>query len=107
MNTAAGVGGPAIAVYTRSVGWARAPFAATATAIFAVQGVTAILLKQRWPALGQPGWAALAAAVAVGLLVGGALHGRIDDRLAMRAVMALALAGTVAALVRAIAALVA
>jgi uncharacterized membrane protein YfcA len=107
MNTAAGVGGPAIAVYTRSVGWARAPFAATATVIFAVQGVTAILLKQRWPALGQPGWAVLAAAVAVGLLVGGALHGRIDDRLAMRAVMALALAGTIVAFVRAVAAIAA
>lgn len=107
MNTAAGVGGPAIAVYTRSTAWPRGPFAATATAIFAIQGTAALLLKQRWPEFTSVGWAALGAAVALGLAAGRILHGRLDDRTAMRAVMALALTGTVAALAKAIWALAA
>ena len=102
MNTAAGVGGPAMAVYTRCTAWPRAPFAATATAIFAIQGTAAILLKQRWPEFSSVGWAALAGAVALGLAAGRILHGRLDDRTAMRVVMTLALAGTVAALAKAL-----
>lgn len=102
MNTAAGVGGPAIAVYTRSTGWARAPFAATATVIFAVQASAALLFKQRWPMVGVLAWAILAAAAALGLLAGHRLHGRLTDRAAMRAVMALALSGTIVALAKAL-----
>ncbi|MCA0438490.1 MAG: sulfite exporter TauE/SafE family protein [Austwickia sp.] len=102
LNTSAGVGGPALAVYTRSIGWPRAPFAATATVIFCIQGVAAILLKERWPSVGMGGWAVLAAAAVVGLVAGGVLHGRLDDRSAMRTVMTLALAGTVLALAKAL-----
>lgn len=102
MNTSAGVGGPAIAVYMRGVGWARRPFAATATAIFGIQGVAAVLLKWHWPGLDVLGWTLMILAVLVGIAAGQALHGRLDDRAAMRVVMMLAFTGTILALAKAI-----
>lgn len=102
MNTAAGIGGPPIAMYARSIGWARRPFAASATFIFAVQGVLALILKQTAPQFIWWGWIGLLAAIVVGLRIGRRLHGRLNDQVAMRVVMLLALAGTLVAFGRAV-----
>lgn len=107
MNTSAGVGGPALAVYARSVGWERRGFAGTVSAIFAAQGLAAIVLKAHLPNFPALGWPMLLAAIVIGLVLGDRLHARLDDRAAMRLVMGLALLGTSAALVKAIATLLA
>ncbi|GGR20090.1 TSUP family transporter [Agromyces mediolanus] len=104
MNSAAGVGGPALSVYAVASRWSQTGFAATAQAYFIVIGSAALASKLattgwRLPELEPGAWPWVIAALLVGLVLGELLHTRISHRAARIAVIAIAYLGGAAALV--------
>lgn len=105
-NTTAGVGGPAVIVYARSVGWEHPRFGATLQPIFLGMGVLSVATKLALGASGftgeVPWWllAVVIAAVGCGVLIGHLLARRVSAATAGKLVLGIAGAGGLVALVR-------
>lgn len=105
MNVTAGVGGPPVVVYARSIGWEYSQYVATVQLYFT--GLNGLSLAGRgMPALSVAQWCAVAAAAGAGLLIGQALAGRISEVAARRVIFVVAMLGSVTTLVRGVGALV-
>ncbi|MFB6892717.1 TSUP family transporter [Kitasatospora sp. NPDC056327] len=92
MNSAAGVGGPAVSLYAVNTGWSAREFVPNAQ----FYGVTVNLFSlaaKGVPHLAAPAWWVVAAALGLGAAVGRALARRVPERGARRVVLGLALAG--------------
>jgi uncharacterized protein len=100
LNVTVGAGGPAVAVYAVSSGWAQRRFAATAQLIFGCLGVASLIAKGGRPAMAAAGWITVAAGLAVGILAGNRVAGRVSPEKAQIAVVALAMAGAVLTVVK-------
>ncbi len=104
MNTAAGVGGPALSVYAVLTRWPQAQFAATLQPYFVVIGSTSLLTKLAFsggalPELDAASWLFIVIALLAGLGLGELLHTRISHHAARTAVIWIAYLGGSAALV--------
>jgi hypothetical protein len=93
LNAAAGVGGPAIAVYAVSTGWPQRQFAATAQLIFAVLSAASLAAKGGRPTLAVPGWLMVGAGLVIGVAVGDRLADRVPAERARQAAVIVAMAG--------------
>lgn len=105
LNATVGAGGPAVALYAVSSGWAQHRFAATAQLVFGVLGVASLAAKGGRPSMAAAGWATVAAGLAVGILAGNRLAGRVPPSRGRTAVIALAMAGAVLTVVKGVVAL--
>jgi uncharacterized membrane protein YfcA len=99
MNAAAGIGGPAIALYAANARWPVTAMRSTAQVYFLGLNVVALA------SLGQPHvapgvLAGCVVALVVGLLAGAAVAGRIAEPVARRITLSLAAAGGLVVLVR-------
>ncbi|MHB1008276.1 MAG: TSUP family transporter [Propionibacteriaceae bacterium] len=99
MNVTAGVGGPAIVLYSVSTRWRHAEFVATAQAYFVALNI-ASLIAQGWPRLDGATWLLSIASLAAGLALGEVLARRVPTKVANVLVIGLALAGSAATIVR-------
>ncbi len=104
MNTAAGVGGPALSVYAVLTRWPQAHFAATLQPYFVVIGATSLVTKIAFsggeiPQLDAASWAFVIGALLAGLGLGELLHKRISHHAARIAVIWIAYLGGAAAIV--------
>ncbi|AMB60155.1 sulfite exporter TauE/SafE family protein [Microterricola viridarii] len=104
MNTAAGVGGPALSVYAVLTRWPQAQFAATLQPYFVVIGSASLLTKFVFsggalPQLEASSWLFVVLALLAGLGLGELLHTRISHRAARTAVIWIAYLGGTAAVV--------
>ncbi|GAA0466648.1 hypothetical protein Aca07nite_76710 [Actinoplanes capillaceus] len=95
MNSAAGVGGPAVSLYAVNAGWTVREFVPNAQFYGLIVNVLSIAAKGP-PALTAPVWLFTGTAMGAGVLVGAMLAGRVPERRARRLVMLLALAGGLA-----------
>jgi len=101
MNTASGVGGPAVAMYAVNAGWPMATTRPTMQVYFL--GLNIVTLAALGPVRVHPGAAvALATAIAAGVIGGFLVVRRMQIRTIERGVIALALLGGTAAVVRGI-----
>lgn len=101
MNVAAGIGGPAIALYAANAGWPAVAMRSTAQVYFLGLNVVA------FAALGPPdvGVGLLLGcltALGVGLWLGGAVARRVSEQVARRVTLSLAAAGGLVVLVAAV-----
>ncbi|MFC5667804.1 TSUP family transporter [Kitasatospora misakiensis] len=92
MNSAAGVGGPAVSLYAVNTGWTTREFVPNAQFYGVAVNVFSIAAKGL-PHLAAPAWATTAAGILVGAGVGRMLSERVAERPARLVVLALALAG--------------
>ena len=99
MNVTAGVGGPAIVLYSLSTGWPHRSFVATVQVYFIFLNIGS-LIAHGIPALSGPTWLLIAAALVVGMVLGQLLSRRIDSVLASRLVLVVAFTGSLATIVR-------
>lgn len=104
MNTAAGVGGPALSVYAVLTRWPQAQFAATLQPYFVVIGTASLATKVAFadgafPELDAASWLFVIVALVAGLGLGELLHTRISHRAARIAVIWIAYLGGAAAMV--------
>ncbi|SDR98746.1 sulfite exporter TauE/SafE family protein [Microterricola viridarii] len=104
MNTAAGVGGPALSVFAVLTRWPQAQFAATLQPYFVLIGSTSLLTKFAFsggtlPALDAASWVFVVVALVAGLGLGELLHTRISHHAARVAVIWIAYAGGAVALI--------
>lgn len=104
MNTAAGVGGPALSVYAVLTRWPQAQFAATLQPYFVVIGTVSLVTKLffsggAWPELDAASWLAVIIALLAGLGLGELLHTRVSHRAARSAVIVIAYLGGAAAMI--------
>lgn len=100
----AGVGGPAMTVYSVLTRWNVVGFAATLQPIWIAVATAALTTKWAFSQDGIPAlpwwvWAGSAVAIVLGLWAGAALQRRISHELVRRVVIALAFAGALLALV--------
>ncbi|WP_454083522.1 TSUP family transporter [Georgenia sp. Marseille-Q6866] len=107
LNTAVGVGGPAVLIYAQATSWPQRAFAATLQPIFLTMGLVSLLTKTVTGAAagGLPGWPLVVAAVAavpVGVLVGGRVARHVPATTARRVAVAVVVLGATATLVRGI-----
>lgn len=104
MNSIAGIGGPAVALYALSTGWAHASFVATIQLYFF--GLSASTLVARGlPTLEPAAWVVAIVALAAGQLLGAFLMRWVSPALGRRLVIAVAIAGGIATIIKGIAAL--
>ena len=104
MNSIAAIGGPAVALYALSTGWAHASFVATIQLYFF--GLSASTLVARGlPALEPAAWVVAIVALAAGQLLGTFLMRWVSPALGRRLVIAVAIAGGIATIIKGIAAL--
>lgn len=99
MTAAAGVGGPALAVYALGTGWNHRAFVATCQLHFAAVGAMSIAMK------GFPSWRLSEVSVALTALIAGAALGHLaEDRLPIHharvALATVALLGAVATIIK-------
>jgi uncharacterized membrane protein YfcA len=99
MNVTAGVGGPAIVLYSLSTGWRHVEFVATAQAYFVALNI-ASLVAQGWPRLDGAAWSLSFVSLAAGLGLGEVLAKRVPTKVANVLVIGIALAGAAATIVR-------
>lgn len=99
MNVTAGVGGPAIVLYSLSTRWAHEAFLAT-TQLYFVGLNIASLTARGFPVLEAPTWIVAGGCLVVGLIAGNALARRVSATLARQLVVAVALIGSVATVVK-------
>jgi uncharacterized membrane protein YfcA len=100
LNVTVGAGGPAVAVYAVSIGWAQRNFAATAQLVFAALGVASLLAKGDRPAMATAGWIMVGAGLLAGIAAGNHLAERVSPERARLAVIILAMAGAVLTVVK-------
>jgi uncharacterized membrane protein YfcA len=93
LNATVGAGGPAIAVYAVSTGWAQRRFAATAQLVFAVLSAASLVAKGGHPSLAVTGWVVVGSGLLTGIAAGNALAGRVPAERARWVVIILAMAG--------------
>jgi uncharacterized membrane protein YfcA len=105
LNATVGAGGPAVALYAVSSGWAQHRFAATAQLVFGVLGAASLVAKGGRPSMAVGGWATVAVGLAVGVLAGNRLSGRVRPARGRAAVIALAMAGALLTVIKGLAAL--
>ncbi|KJS53775.1 membrane protein [Streptomyces rubellomurinus subsp. indigoferus] len=99
MNSAAGVGGPAVSLYAVNTGWTAREFVPNAQ-LYGVVVNSLSLTAKGVPHLAAPAWATAAAAIAGGTALGHALADRVPEHRARRVVLGLALAGGLATLAK-------
>ncbi len=99
MNAAAGIGGPAIALYAANARWPVAAMRSTAQVYFLGLNVVA-LLSLGLPHQSAPFLAACVLALGVGLAVGTVAAGRVSESAARRLTLTLAAVGGAVVLVR-------
>ncbi|WP_267886069.1 sulfite exporter TauE/SafE family protein [Kitasatospora azatica] len=104
MNSAAGVGGPAISLYAVNAGWTVREFVPNAQFYGLLVNLLSIAAKGT-PRLAAPAWLAVAAALAGGAVIGHWLADRVPEHRARRVVLLLALAGGVTTLAKGLSAL--
>ncbi|MFJ9696160.1 TSUP family transporter [Kitasatospora sp. NPDC101183] len=104
MNSAAGVGGPAVSLYAVNTGWTAREFVPNAQLYGVVVNALSLTVKGL-PHLAPPAWAVTAGALILGTAVGHVLAGRVEERQARRVVLGLALAGGLATLTKGLAGL--
>ncbi len=92
MNAAAGIGGPAIALYAANAGWSATAMRSTAQVYFLGLNVVA-LVSLGTPDVGLGLLVGCLVAMAAGLLLGAAVTRRTSELLARRLTLALAAAG--------------
>lgn len=107
LNTAVGVGGPAVLLYAQATRWPQRAFAATLQPIFLTMGLVSLLTKAVTGAVsgGLPEWPLVVAAVAavpVGVLVGGRVARHVPATTARRVAVAVVVLGATATLARGI-----
>ncbi|QDB79099.1 sulfite exporter TauE/SafE family protein [Georgenia sp. 311] len=107
LNTAVGVGGPAVLLYAHATSWSQRAFAATLQPIFLTMGAVSLLTKWAVGATSGPdalpGWPLVLAAVAsvpLGVVLGGWVARRVSARTARRTAVALVTVGATTTLVR-------
>ncbi|MBH0116669.1 sulfite exporter TauE/SafE family protein [Salinibacterium sp. NG253] len=102
MNTAAGVGGPAISIYAVIMRWPQVNFAATLQPYFVIVGATSLVAKALFsggmlPDLDALSWVIIISSLLVGLVFGEVLNRHVSHRAARIAVIIIAyVGGTVA-----------
>ncbi|WP_413229885.1 TSUP family transporter [Kitasatospora purpeofusca] len=92
MNSAAGVGGPAVSLYAVNTGWTAREFVPNAQLYGVVVNIFSIAAKGV-PHLAAPAWSTTAAGIVLGAGVGQVLSDRVAERPARLVVLTLALAG--------------
>lgn len=102
MNVAAGIGGPAIALYARNADWPATAMRSTAQVYFLGLNVVA-LASLGWPAVSSALLVGCLAALTAGLLLGELVARRVPETTARRLTLSLAAAGGAVVLVRALA----
>ncbi|WP_413450241.1 sulfite exporter TauE/SafE family protein [Georgenia phoenicis] len=107
LNTAVGVGGPAVLLYAQATRWAQRAFAATLQPVFLTMGVVSLatktLIGAASGAAGLPQWPLVVAAVAsvpLGVLVGGRVARHVTPATGRRVAVAVVVLGATATLVR-------
>jgi uncharacterized membrane protein YfcA len=105
LNVTVGAGGPAVAVYAVSTGWAQRRFAASAQLIFAALGIASLVAKGGHPSMATAGWATVAAGLVAGVLTGNHLAERVSSERAQLAVIVLAMAGAILTVIKGVVAL--
>lgn len=107
LNTAVGVGGPAVLLYAQATRWPQRMFAATLQPIFLTMGAVSLLTKAVTGAAsgpgGMPAWPLVVAAVAavpLGVIVGGPVARRVSATAARRTAVTVVALGATATLVR-------
>lgn len=100
MNSAAGVGGPMVAVHSMSERWTREVFVGTAQVFLLVVNIFSLAFKGIPTALPLWVWGATGAALVAGAVLGHFISPHVSPKLGQRLVVSLALLGSVAAVVR-------
>jgi uncharacterized membrane protein YfcA len=101
MNVAAGIGGPAIALYAGNAGWPSAAMRSTAQIYFL--GLNAVALASLgFPRVGSGLLIACLGALGAGLLLGVAVVRHVPERIARQLTLSLAAVGGLVVLVRSI-----
>ena len=108
MNTTAGVGGPAVSIYSMATRWPQQSFAATMQPYFFTIGSLSLAAKAGTAPASLQGlhwslWLGVAAACLVGLLLGEVLARRVPARAAQIVLVVLAYLGAVATVARGLA----
>jgi uncharacterized membrane protein YfcA len=99
MNSAAGVGGPALSLYAVNAGWTVREFVPNAQCYGLLVNLFSLLVRGT-PQLSHPAWLAVAAALALGAVIGHWAGGRVPERRARTVVLLLALGGGVTTLLK-------
>ncbi|WBP89973.1 TSUP family transporter [Kitasatospora cathayae] len=99
MNSAAGVGGPAMSLYAVNSGWTAQEFVPNAQLYGVVVNAFSLATKGL-PELSVPAWGLVTTALAVGAAAGRLLAARVPERRARMVVLGLALAGGLSTLVK-------
>ncbi|WP_406633774.1 sulfite exporter TauE/SafE family protein [Pseudarthrobacter quantipunctorum] len=105
MNTAAGVGGPAVSMYSIATRWQHKSFAATMQPYFFTIGALSLVSKAltapaTFPSLPAAMWASVAGACLVGLVLGDVAARFVPARAAQILLIVLAYLGAAATIVR-------
>ncbi|GAA1990234.1 sulfite exporter TauE/SafE family protein [Kitasatospora viridis] len=99
MNSAAGVGGPALSLYAVNAGWTVREFVPNAQFYGLTVNLFSLLAKGV-PRLAGPAWLAVAVALALGAVIGHWAADRVPERGARTVVLLLALGGGVTTLLK-------
>lgn len=100
LNVTVGAGGPAVAVYAFSIGWAQRRFAASAQLVFVALCIASLIAKGGNPSMAASGWALVMAGLLTGIFIGNHLAERVSAERAQLAVIVLAMAGAVLTIVK-------
>lgn len=105
MNTAAGVGGPAVSMYAIATGWKQRSFAATMQPYFFTIGTFSLISKaitapETFPVLTWGMWLAVAIACLAGLVMGDLAAKHVPARTAQILLIVLAYLGSAATITR-------
>ncbi|KUM40859.1 sulfite exporter TauE/SafE family protein [Arthrobacter sp. EpRS71] len=105
MNTAAGVGGPAVSIYSIATRWQHKSFAATMQPYFFTIGAFSLISKAvtapaSFPVLPMTMWLGVAAACLVGLVLGDLASRRVSTKAAQILLIVLAYLGAAATIIR-------
>ncbi|MDT7538228.1 MAG: uncharacterized protein QOI82_1813 [Actinomycetota bacterium] len=101
MNAAAGIGGPAIALYAGNADWPATAMRSTAQVYFIGLNVVA-LISLGFPHVAGTLLAGCVAALVIGLLLGSVVARRVPERLARQLTMSLAAVGGLVVVVRSV-----
>ncbi|MFF1882931.1 sulfite exporter TauE/SafE family protein [Pseudarthrobacter sp. NPDC058196] len=105
MNTAAGVGGPAVSMYSIATKWQHRSFAATMQPYFFTIGTFSLVSKAitaptTFPVMPLAMWGAVAAACLAGLVLGDVASKFVPARAAQKLLVVLAYLGAAATIIR-------